>query len=179
MSTCKRKRTETELNWTKRSIFFKLLYWKQLLLHHNLDVMHIEKIICDNIIGTVLNIPEKIKDDTKVRLDLQKMEIRSELHLVRRGERFFMPPACYSLFEEKKKNFCGWFKIVKFLNAYASNVSRCVGNNDDNISGMKNLDSHVMMQRLLPIGMHGYLGGDGQTVMLSWECSFENCVAEN
>ena len=30
-------------NWTKKSIFFKLPYFKTLLLRHNLDVMHIEK----------------------------------------------------------------------------------------------------------------------------------------
>ena len=53
LSTRKRKRIEAELNWTKRSIFFKLPYWKQLLLHHNLDVMHIEKNIYDNIIGII------------------------------------------------------------------------------------------------------------------------------
>nr|GEX79605.1 hypothetical protein CTI12_AA060390 [Tanacetum cinerariifolium] len=29
--------------WKKKSIFFKLPYWKSLLLPHNLDVMHIEK----------------------------------------------------------------------------------------------------------------------------------------
>ena len=30
-------------NWTKRSIFWDLPYWKDNLLRHNLDVMHIEK----------------------------------------------------------------------------------------------------------------------------------------
>ncbi|KAK6793985.1 hypothetical protein RDI58_007438 [Solanum bulbocastanum] len=35
--------------WNKKSIFFYLPYWKTLLLRHNLDVMHIEKNICDNI----------------------------------------------------------------------------------------------------------------------------------
>ena len=44
--------------------------------------MHIEKNICDNIIETILNISEKIKDGTKAHLDLQKIGIRSELHLV-------------------------------------------------------------------------------------------------
>ena len=77
-----------------------------------------------------------------------------------------MPSTCYSLFGEKKKNFCGWFKTVKFLDAYASNVSWCVGNNDTNISGMKSHESHVMMQRLLPVVTRGYLGGDGQTAMI-------------
>ena len=73
------------------------------------------------------------------------MRIRSELHLVYQDERFFMPPAYYSLFDEEKKNFCGWFKTVKFIDAYASNVSQCVGNNDGNISGIKSHDSHMMM----------------------------------
>ena len=30
-------------NWTKRSIFWDLPYWKHNLLSHNLDVMHTEK----------------------------------------------------------------------------------------------------------------------------------------
>ena len=77
-----------------------------------------------------------------------------------------MPPVYYSLFGEEKKNFYGWFKIVKFSDAYASNVSRCVGNNDGNISDMKSYDSHVMMQYLLLMIMHGYLGGDVQTALI-------------
>jgi hypothetical protein len=40
------KRTDVELNWAKKSIFFKLTYWSTLKLRHNLDVMHIEKNIC-------------------------------------------------------------------------------------------------------------------------------------
>ena len=91
----------------KQSIFFELPYWKQLLLHHNLNIMHIEKNIYDNIIDIVLNISEKIKDSIKARLDLQKMRIQSELHLVHQGDRFFMPPTCYSLFDEEKKSFYG------------------------------------------------------------------------
>ena len=30
-------------NWYKKNIFWELPYWKDLLLRHNLDVMHIEK----------------------------------------------------------------------------------------------------------------------------------------
>ena len=35
---------EDSHNWTKRSIFWDLPYWKDILLRHNLDVVHIEKI---------------------------------------------------------------------------------------------------------------------------------------
>ncbi|XP_074379648.1 uncharacterized protein LOC141720881 isoform X6 [Apium graveolens] len=52
----KQKRGANDLNWSKRSILFDLPYWSNLLLRHNLDVMHIEKNVCDNIVGTLLDI---------------------------------------------------------------------------------------------------------------------------
>jgi len=35
--------TDDPLQWGKKSIFFELSYWVNNLLHHNIDVMHIEK----------------------------------------------------------------------------------------------------------------------------------------
>ena len=58
----------------KKNIFFELEYWSKLKLHHNLNVMHIEKNICDSIIGILLNIKGKTKDTIKVRKDLAKNE---------------------------------------------------------------------------------------------------------
>ena len=49
------------------------------MLRHNLDVMHIEKNVCDSIIGTLLNIEGKTKDNLNSRLDLQAMVIRRQL----------------------------------------------------------------------------------------------------
>lgn len=65
----KRKRGANELNWSKRIILFDLPYWSTLLLRHNLDVMHIEKNVCDKIIGTLLDIEGKSKDNLKARKD--------------------------------------------------------------------------------------------------------------
>ena len=65
--------------WNKKSIFWELPYWKDLHIHHILDVMHIEKNVCESLIGTLLNIPRKIKDGIKVRLDLKKLGIRPKL----------------------------------------------------------------------------------------------------
>jgi hypothetical protein len=65
----KRKKRKTsaagsdDVVWKKKSIFFRLLYWKDNLLRHNLDVMHIEKNAMDNILGTILDIKEKMKDN--------------------------------------------------------------------------------------------------------------------
>ena len=83
----KRKRSASELNWSKRSIFFELPYWADQQLKHNLDVMHIEKNVCEALLGTVLGIESKSKDTDKARLDLMDLQVRSELHLYKEGER--------------------------------------------------------------------------------------------
>ena len=49
--------------WKKKSIFFELPYWKDNLIRHNLDVMHIEKNVCDNVLFTLLDIKGKTKDN--------------------------------------------------------------------------------------------------------------------
>ena len=51
----------------KKSIFFELPYWEHHLIHHNLDVMHIEKNVCDNILWTVVGVPGKCKDNLKAQ----------------------------------------------------------------------------------------------------------------
>lgn len=156
----KRKRTQIELNWSKRSIFFELPYWRTLKLRHNLDVMHIEKNICESILGTVMGIDGKTKDSMQARLDLEEMGIRKELHLIPRGDKFIIPSASYTLSSTEKKAFCEWLKSVKFPDGFASNISRCVNVNDGRISGMKSHDCHVLLQRLLPVAVRGFLSSD-------------------
>ena len=86
----KRKRTKPKsvYNWQKKSIFFELPYWSKNLVRHNLDVMHIEKNICESILGTVMNIPRKTKDNLKSRLDLVEMGIRKCLHPTKVGDKY-------------------------------------------------------------------------------------------
>ena len=57
-------------NLVKQSIFWELPYWKTNLLHHNLDVMHIEKNVFENIFNTVMDVKGKTKDNIKARLDV-------------------------------------------------------------------------------------------------------------
>jgi hypothetical protein len=57
--------------WKKKSIFFfRFPYWKDNLLRHNFDVMHIEKNVMNNILGTILDIKGKTKDNLAARLGL-------------------------------------------------------------------------------------------------------------
>lgn len=91
-------------NWKKRRIFFELPYFKTLLLRHNLDVMHIEKNICDSIIGTLMNVKWKTKDNINTRSDLKLMNLRPDLHPVDDGGKVVLPPAPYTLSPDKKKH---------------------------------------------------------------------------
>ena len=86
--------------------FFELPYWKTLKLRHNLDVMHIEKNICDNLLGMLLRIDGKNKDTYKARIDLEDMKIKKELHLKKRADGSFeKPPASYILSPVERHGF--------------------------------------------------------------------------
>ncbi|XP_074367216.1 uncharacterized protein LOC141707765 [Apium graveolens] len=54
-------------NWTHSSPFFELSYWETLSLRHNIDIMHTEKNIFDNIFYIILDDGKKSKDNTKAR----------------------------------------------------------------------------------------------------------------
>jgi hypothetical protein len=42
-----------------------LSYWKDLETCHSINLMHVTKNVFDNIIGTLLNMPRKMKDRLK------------------------------------------------------------------------------------------------------------------
>jgi hypothetical protein len=77
-----------------------------LKVRHNLDVMHIDKNICESLIATILNIPRKTKDTIKARLDLKDLGIKKELQFRETGDSCQMPDARYTLPKEQKKAFC-------------------------------------------------------------------------
>ncbi|XP_058723076.1 uncharacterized protein LOC131594886 [Vicia villosa] len=80
--------------WKKRSVFFGLPYWSNLEVRHCIDVMHVEKNVCDSVIGTLLNIQGKTKDGINARLDLGVI-----------GNKTYLPPACHTLSKKEKTSF--------------------------------------------------------------------------
>ena len=75
-----KKKTEPLLRvWKVRSVFWDLPYWKLLRVIHSLDLMHITKNVCESLLATILNMPEKTKDGPKARNDLKHMCIRKDI----------------------------------------------------------------------------------------------------
>nr|XP_051202323.1 uncharacterized protein LOC127315924 [Lolium perenne] len=156
----KRKREDGQC-WSRRSCLWDLPYWEDLKLRHNLDVMHIEKNICDNLIGTFMNIQGKTKDTVNSRLDLEDMGIRGDLHLQPvSADSFEMPQAWYTMSKQEKIAFCEFIKFVRFSDGYASNISKCVAADKCKLEGLKTHDCHILLQRILPAGLRGTIHED-------------------
>ena len=69
--------------WKKKSIFWELPYRKVLDVRHVIDVMHLTKNLCVNLIG-FLGVYGKNKDTLEARQELQRMKDRDALHLEKR-----------------------------------------------------------------------------------------------
>ncbi|KAL4585211.1 hypothetical protein LXL04_009827 [Taraxacum kok-saghyz] len=147
-----------ETTFSRRSIFWELPYWKTLGVRHCLDVMHIEKNVCDSLISLLLNIPNKSKDGFGVREDMVAMGIRPELAPIRQeGRRAYLPPACYTMSKEEKTKFCKCLHGIKVPSGYSANIKKLVSTNDLKLIGMKSHDFHVLITHMIPIAIRGIL----------------------
>ena len=169
-----KSRKETNI-WKKRSVFFDLPYWHNLDVRHCIDVTHVEKNVCDSIVGTLLNIQGRSKDGVKARLDLQAMGIRENLHPRPYGKRTYCPPASHTLSKDEKRSFCECLHGTKVPSGYSSNFTRLVSMKDLKLVGQKSHDCHVLMQQLLPVAIRGIPEYDLR-VVLTRLCVFFNAV---
>ncbi|KAI9200313.1 hypothetical protein LWI28_005804 [Acer negundo] len=130
--------------WKKKFIFFKLPYWEHNSIRHNLDVIHIEKNVYDNILWTLLGVVGKSKDNLKSRRDLKNWGLRRPLYLQQQGAtKVYLPSVCFTMNKVNKDVFLKVLKSVKVPNGYASNISRCVHMKEHTIFGHKSQDSHT------------------------------------
>ncbi|XP_056698499.1 uncharacterized protein [Spinacia oleracea] len=168
--------------WKKESAFWKLEYWKHLSVRHCLDVMHIEKNVCEAILGTLLNMDKKSKDGIKVRRDMQHLKIRPHLwpklkEKARKGKgkSYYLPPACYTLSKVEKRIFLECLYGIKVPKGYSSNIRKLVCMTELKLHAMKSHDCHVMMQVLLPIAIRGILPKHVRDAITRL-CSFFNTI---
>ncbi|KAA0040935.1 transposase [Cucumis melo var. makuwa] len=176
------KRSSRRLNedisndyWKRISAFYELAYWKKLHVRHCLDVMHIEKNVLMNIIGTLHDILGKSKDGLSARLDLVETNIRPELAPMSDGSRTYIPVACYTLSREEKVSICITLSDLKVPEGYSSNFRSLVSLENLTLSGLKSHDCHVLVQQLLPIAIRGVLPNNVR-VTITRLCSFFNAI---
>src|SRR3954471_9637377 len=102
--------------WKQKSIFFDLPYWKELEVRSSIDVMHMTKNLCVNLLG-FLGVYGKTKDTPEAREDLQRLH-----------EKYSMPPkqyegpASYALTNEEKEIFFECLLNMKVPSGFSSNI---------------------------------------------------------
>jgi hypothetical protein len=113
--------------------------------------MHIEKNICESILGTLLEIEGKCKDSEKARLDMHQIGRRQDQHPIVENDKYTLPPALYLLDKADKKVLCQFLQGVKMPDGVASSISRYVDVNACKVSGLKTHDYHLILQKLLTL----------------------------
>jgi hypothetical protein len=116
--------------------------------------MHVTKNVFDNIIGTLLDIPRKMKDGLKSHNDLLQFGLRSELHpILRPNGKHYLPPASYSLTVEEKKTFCQCLRGVRVPTGFSSNITKIVLFEDLFMSGYNSRDCQMMKMIFLAMAI--------------------------
>ncbi|XP_074323114.1 uncharacterized protein LOC141660053 [Apium graveolens] len=138
---------------TGEEVLERLEYWKFLPVRHTLDVMHIEKNICEALTGTLLNILGKTKDREFVRIDMAEMGIRMELRPKNSGKKEKLPMASWNLLHKEKKIVCSSLIGMKLPDGFCSNLKGIVSMDTLRLVGMKSHDCHTMLHHLLPIAL--------------------------
>lgn len=93
------------------------------MLRYCLDVMHIEKNVCDNVLFISLNESDKSKDHLQSWKDLKEMGIQPKLQLDDNGK---FHPIKFTLSKSNKDVFLKTLKNINIPNGYSSNISRCI-----------------------------------------------------
>jgi len=89
--------------WKKKSIFWELPYWECLEVRHAIDVMHVTKCLCVNLLG-FLGVYGKGRDTMQARQDLKHLGQRKDLHPEKRTNgQHYLRPASYTLSKEEKR----------------------------------------------------------------------------
>ena len=174
----RKSRTREKNIWKKRSIFWDLPYWEHLEVRHCIDVMHVEKNVCDSLIGLLLNIRDKTKDGVNARLDLVDMDIRPELAPTKTDKgRTYLPPACYTLSKAERTELCQCLHGVKVPSGYSANMKKLVSMEDLKLIGMKSHDCHVLMTQMLPVAIRSILPIKVRETIMRL-CYFFNTIAQ-
>ncbi|XP_074342517.1 uncharacterized protein LOC141680102 [Apium graveolens] len=152
-----RKSKKVDCPWKKKSFFFELEYWKFHHVRHCLDVMHVEKNVCDSLIGTLLNMKPKSKDSEASRLDMIDMGIRADLAPQKGEKKTYLPPSIFNMSKAEKKKMLSSLMHMKLPYGHASNIKNCVSMEELKMFGMKSHDCHILLQQLLPIAIQAIL----------------------
>ena len=127
-------------------------------------MMHITKNVCESLLGTLFDMPEKSKDGLRARQDLKDIGIRGELQPAsssgdkdKTKSSNYCPPAWFTLDQAELAQVFKCLDGIKVTSGYSGLVRRNLDTKKHRFSGMKSHDCHVMMTQLLPVALRGVM----------------------
>jgi hypothetical protein len=109
--------------WKKKSIFWKLEYWKDLEVRSSIDVMHVTKNLCVNLLG-FLGMYGKTKDTPEAREDQQRIKDPYKKH-TDKGRQYL---SSYTLTKAEKEIFFECLSSIKVPAGFSSNIKGIICN---------------------------------------------------
>jgi len=163
--------------WKKKSIFWELPYWEVLDVHHAIDVMHLMKNLCINLIE-LLGVYRKIKDTLEAHKQLQRVEERDALYPEKWDNlRQYFSLASYTLSKEDKVSMLECLSSIKAPSGYSSNIKGILNLPEKKLTNLKSHDCHVLMTKLLPLVLWGILPENVRLTIVKL-CAFLNAVSQ-
>nr|CAH66657.1 OSIGBa0092J07.3 [Oryza sativa] len=163
--------------WKKNSIFWELPYWEFLDVRHAIDVMHLTKNLCVNLLG-FLGVYGKSKDTLEARNDLKHMEQRGDLHPEPKEKgSHYLSPASYTLSKAEKESMFECLESIKVPSGYSTNIKRIISTKEKKFINLKSHDCHVLMTQLLPVVIRGILP-DNVRATITKLCAFMNTISQ-
>nr|AAX96443.1 transposon protein, putative, CACTA, En/Spm sub-class [Oryza sativa Japonica Group]ABA92562.1 transposon protein, putative, CACTA, En/Spm sub-class [Oryza sativa Japonica Group] len=163
--------------WKKNSIFWELPYWEFLDVRHAIDVMHLTKNLCVNLLG-FLGVYGKSKDTLEARNDLKHMEQRGDLHPEPKEKgSHYLSPASYTLSKAEKESMFECLESIKVPSGYSTNIKRIISTKEKKFTNLKSHDCHVLMTQLLPVVIRGILP-DNVRATITKICAFMNAISQ-
>ena len=157
--------------WKKKSIFWDLPYWKDLEVRSSIDVMHVTKNLCVNLLG-FLGVYGKTKDTAEAREDLQRLHEKDGM-----PPKQYEGPASYALTKEEKEIFFECLLSMKVPTGFSSNIKGIINMAEKKFQNLKSHDCHVIMTQLLPVALRGLLPENVRLAIVKL-CAFLNAISQ-
>ena len=139
--------------------------------------MHVEKNVCESILGTLLKIKGKTKDGYKARLDMQDIQPDSEIEPGKRGDdKWWLKLALYNFTKQETIEVLEFLQSIKTpSSSYCANIRNLVDMPNKKLTGMKSHDCHIMLTQILPIAIRNALPKDVRNTLIHL-CDFFNKI---
>ena len=142
-----------------------------------IDVMHLMKNLCVNLLG-FLGTYGQSKDTLEVRRDLKETKQREDLRPEKRenGQRY-LRPASYTLSKEEKESMFDCLNSMKVPSGYSSNMQEKINMKVKKFTNLKSHDCDILMTQLLPVALRGILPENVRLAVVKL-CDFLNEISQ-